>query len=80
MNINEVMLAFLATDDAHLTSSVSFGKANVTKNAVTIEYESSCIFKAVMAFVAVNLQLFVHIYYTNIKSVTIITTANKLTD
>jgi len=67
LHINEVMLAFLATDDAHLTSSVSFGKANVTKNAVTIEYEPSGILEAVMALVAMNLQLFVHIYYTNIN-------------
>lgn len=77
MHIDEVMLAFLTTDDAHLTSSVSLGKANVTEDAVTIEYESSGILETVMALVAVNLQLFVHIYYTSIKSVIIITMSNK---
>ena len=74
MHIDEVMLAFLAADDAHLASSVSLGKANVTEDAVTIEYESSGVLEAVMALVAVDLQLFVHIYYTSIKSVIIIIT------
>lgn len=61
LHINKVMLALLQTDVAKFIGPVAFSEALLAEDAVTVQDESACVFEAEMAFVAVHLELFVHL-------------------